>query len=209
MLNPAWRLLVISCLSLLLAGCFSFGLGDKDDAEPQYYLLNTDRGRSVTPQAEAPSVTVATAEVVSRYRDINLVYRVGEDSYETEAGHEFIDRPAQMFTAELTRWLEKSGLFSTVKTAESGENADTDYVLQTAVSAFFGERRHEYSPLAVLEMQFFLSKPGAEDPAFETGYLIEADIPEASPQQTVKGWNMALAETLGRLELDMGDFFFE
>lgn len=207
--NPAWRLLVISCLSLLLAGCFSFGLGDRDDAEPQYYLLNADRGRSVTPQPAAPSITIVTVEVVSRYRDINLVYRVDDERYESVPGHEFIDQPARMFTAELKRWLEKSGLFSTVKVAESGENAETDYVLQTAVSAFFGERRRQYSPLAVLEMQFFLSKPGTEEPVFETGYLIEADIPEASPQQTVKGWNMALTETLGRLELDMGDFFFE
>lgn len=209
MLHQAWRLFMLACLSLSLAGCFSFGLGDKEDEEPQYYLLNTDRGRSVTPQDAAPTLTIQTVEVVSPYRSFGLVYQVDDGVFETLPGHEFIDKPAQMFTAEVERWLSKSGLFSEIKTADADRDVETDYVMKIAVSEFFAERRRQYSPQAVLEMQFFLSKPGREQPVFETGYLIEADIPDSSPQQTVKGWNLALEETLGRLELDMGDFFFE
>lgn len=209
MLHQAWRLLMLACLTLMLAGCFSFGLGDRDNEEPQYYLLNTDRGRSVTPQEAAPTLTIQTAEVVSRYRSIGLVFKTEDGLYETLPGHEFIDRPARMFTAEVARWLRKSGLFSEVKTATGEQQADTDYVMTIAVTEFFGERRREYSPEAVLEMQFFLTKPGSDEPVFETGYLINADISDSTPQQTVKGWNLALEESLGRLELDMGDFFFE
>ncbi len=90
---------------------------------------------------------------------IHIVFRVGENEFRSKVNHEFFSEPEEMFTEQLKRWLQKSGLFSNVVT---DVDAPADLVLETAVTAFYGEQRQQFSPQSVLEMQFFLTSSNAD-----------------------------------------------
>lgn len=88
-------------------------------------------------------------------------------------------------------------------------DASADLVLETAVSAFYGEQREQFSPQSVLEMQFFLTSSNAEreQVLFQTGLRIDVDVAAATPANVVKGWKEGLEELLATVEDDFSGYF--
>src|SRR5690554_216843 len=203
-----WQNVLILMLFSVLTGCFSFGGGDKeiDNSQPRYYVVDVDRGHVATHFATDRVLRIKPIRVSPHYRTENLVFRVGENEYQQQAGHVLLVDPQTLFTAQLQRWLAKSGLFSEVITDES---QPADLVLEAAVTKFYGDDRSGYSLQAVLEMQFFMS-PGDADRSkmlFQTGFRVDASIDQTTPQAVVAGWQNALEEILGTLEQDLSDYF--
>ncbi len=196
-------------LSMLLAGCFGFGGGESEDydAQPRLYIVEADRG-NVAPQfAKDRVLLVKPIRVAPYFRQPTVMFRVGDNQYEPQPPHELLTNPQAMFTAQLERWLSKSGLFSKVVT---DENAPHDLVLETGLTKLYGDARPAYPPLAVLEMQFFLSPAGADAESkllFQTGFRVDADIDETRPSEVVTGWKNGLEEILATLELDLSGYF--
>lgn len=196
-------------LSILLAGCFSFGGGDSDDydSQPRLYIVEADRG-NVAPQfAKDRVLLVKPIRVAPYFRQPTVMFRVGDNQYEPQPPHELLTNPQSMFTAQLERWLSKSGLFSKVVTDET---EPYDLVLETGLTKLYGDARPAYPPLAVLEMQFFLSPAGTDAESkllFQTGFRVDADIDETRPSEVVTGWKNGLEEILATLELDLSDYF--
>lgn len=191
-------------LAMSLAGCFSWG-GGKEDDTPRFYIIDVDRG-SVSPQfARDRALLLKPVRVVPHFDQTTLVFRVGENEYRAQPPHELLTAPDEMLTGQLRRWLQKSGLFSQVVLDDS---VPPDYVLETAVTALYGEKRQAYSPQAVLEMQFFMS--AADDPAntaFQSGLRVDVDIAETTPAEVVSGWKQGLEELLATLEQDFNGYF--
>jgi ABC-type uncharacterized transport system auxiliary subunit len=200
---------LIFLLTLALSGCFSFGGGDEKEAEiasPHYYIVDVDRGEVAQRFATGRVLLLKPVRVVPHFRSTTLMYRVGENEYQPQTGQELITEPSDMFTSQLRRWLEKSGLFSRVITDDSQA---ADYVLEAAVTAMYGDSREKYTPMSVLEMQFFLS--AADDKQqkvlFQTGYRLDADLDTVTPSNVVNGWKQGLKTLLTTLEEDMSDYF--
>jgi len=201
--------ILLMFLSMLLAGCFSFGGGEAEDydSQPRLYIVEADRG-NVAPQfANDRVLLIKPIRVVPYFRQPTIMFRVGDNQFEPQPPHELLTNPQSMFTAQLERWLSKSGLFSKVVTDESLPH---DLVLETALTKLFGDARAAYPPLAVVEMQFFLSPAGVDAESkmlFQTGFRVDADIDETRPSEVVTGWKNGLEEILATLELDLSDYF--
>jgi len=190
----------------LLTGCFGMGSKGEESDEPHYYVIDVDRG-SVASQFDKNRVLrIKPVRVTSQYRSKTLMFRVGEAEYQPQGQHQFFSEPQEMFTEQLRRWLQKSGLFSQVIT---DEEAPADMVLETAITALYGDQREQFSPQAVLEMQFFLMAvdKGHTTPLFQTGLRIDIDIEQTTPVNTVKGWSQGLEELLSTVEDDFRAYF--
>ena len=214
-----FKVLILIALVSLLSACF--GLGSKEDEPvqnansdielsedvvPQYYIIDVDRGVVAENFVRDRVLRIDPVRVTSHFRGQTLIFKVGENEYQAQPPHQFFSHPSDMFTSQLKRWLEKTGLFSQVVT---NEDMPADMVLETALTALYGEQRNNYSPQAVLEMQFFLApvdKNNAQS-VFETGFRMEVDIPETTPGNVVIGWRVGLDELLLTLEDDLSDYF--
>lgn len=189
-----------------LTGCFGLGSKDGDDDTPHYYIIDVDRGAVATEFVKNRVLYLKPVKVTPSFRGKTIVFKVGENEFRSQPYHEFFSEPEEMFTDQLRRWLQKSGLFSKVVTTAE-EHADL--VLETAVTALYGETREQFSPQSVLEMQFFLTSvdDDHEQVLFQTGLRIDVDVVAATPANVVKGWNEGLEELLATVEDDFSGYF--
>ena len=200
------RLLPLLILATMLSGCFSFASKDVKDDTPHYYVIDVDRGAVAAEFAKDRVLRLKPVRVTSHFRDKTLVYRVGENEYRPQPPHQFFSDPSEMFTEQLRRWLQKSGLFSQVVVSD---DLPADMMLETAVTALYGEQRDQFSPQAVLEMQFFLMDNEEKNtkPLFQTGLRVEVDIEQSLPSDFVNGWQQGLEELLSTVEDDFSGYF--
>ena len=201
------QLLFLASLISLLTGCFGLGSKDDDDDDtPHYYIIDVDRGAVAAEFAKDRVLYIKPVKMTSHFRGKNIVFRVGENEFRPTENHEFFSAPEEMFTEQLKRWLQKSGLFSNVVTTL---DTPADLVLETAITAFYGEKRQQFSPQSVLEMQFFLtsSEDEGEQVLFQTGLRIDVDVASATPPNVVKGWKDGLEELLATVEDDFSGYF--
>ncbi|MED5510598.1 MAG: ABC-type transport auxiliary lipoprotein family protein [Pseudomonadota bacterium] len=203
-LNSVFRLFILLSLTILLSACFSWGGGEDDDDTPRYYVVDVDRGVVAQEFAEDRVLLLKPVRVVPHFRGKTIVFRVNESEYQSQPPHELFTEPEEMFTAQLKRWLQKSGMFSQVVTDDSVE---ADLVLESAVTGLYGEKRPEYSPQAVLEMQFFMTSADDNKNLFQTGLRVDVDIEETTPGNVVTGWKQGLGELLATLEQDLSAYF--
>lgn len=193
-------------LTSLLTGCFGLGSKDDDSGTAHYYVIDVDRG-AIAPQIVSHRVLrINPVSVTPHFRGKNVVFRIGDDEYQQQENHQFFSDPQEIFTEQLKRWLQKSGLFSQVVTSE---NIPVDMVLDVAVTALYGDNREQFSPQAIMEMQFFLMSglERSSTPLFQTGLRVEVDIEETSSPKVVKGWKQGLEELLATMEDDLSGYF--
>lgn len=203
--NLVLKALLYLSLPVLLSACFSWGGGEEEEQEPRYYVVDVDRGAVAQDFPQERVLLLKPVRVVPHFREQPIVFRVDESEYQAQSSHLLFSQPEEMFTAQLRRWLQKSGLFTQVVLDESVE---ADFVLESAVTALYGEKRPEYSPQSILEMQFFMSKADDQQKMlFQTGLRVDVDIEQTTPGNVVTGWKQGLEELLTTLEQDFSDYF--
>ena len=206
---PIYRVLILFFLVSMLAGCFGFGSKeDVNDDTPHYYIIDVARDGVATEFAKDRVLRLMPVRVTSLYRGKTLVFRVGENEYQPQPPHQFFTDPSEMFTEQLRRWLEKTSLFSRVVITD---DIPADMVLEAAVTALYGEQREQFSPQAVIEMQFFLMSNDDDNTKllFQTGLRVDVDIEQSTPQNVVKGWKQGLYELFSTLEDDFSGYFIK
>ena len=200
-----YRMVWLLAVTSLLTGCLGLGSQDDDDS-PHYYVIDIDRGSVATEFAKDRVLFLKPVRLTSHFRGKTVLLREGDYEYRQQAPHEFFADPQEMFTEQLKRWLQKSGLFSQVII---DDRAQADMVLETAVTALYGDQREQFSPQAVLEMQFFLmsSEDNNAQPLFQTALRIEMDIEKTTPPNVVKVWKQGLEELFATVEDDLSGYF--
>ncbi|OUR73788.1 ABC transporter [Methylophaga sp. 41_12_T18] len=199
-------MVVLAVFISLLTGCFGLGSKEEADDTPHYYIIDVDRGAVANRFPDDRTLYLKPVTVTSHFRGKTLVFRIGENEFRSQPPHEFFSEPEEMFTEQLRRWLQKSGMFSQVVTTETSH---ADFVLETAVTALYGEKREQFSPQAALEMQFFLSSTEKDkaQTLFQTGLRIDVDVDSPTPANIVKGWQQGLEELLATVEDDLSGYF--
>jgi len=190
----------------LLTGCFGLGSKDEDDdGSPHYYIIDVDRGVTAQSFEKGRTLRIKPVKITSHFRGQNVVFRVDENEYQRQMTHQFFSEPEEMFTGQVQRWLQKSGLFSQVIT----DDGEADMVLEVAVTKLYGDKREQFSPQAVMEMQFFLMSANESNQQllFQTGLRIDIDIKETAAPKVVKGWKQGLEELLATVEDDLSGYF--
>ena len=212
MMIQTWsRVACLILLTTLLSACAGLTKPAPEQQEVEhFYVIDVDRGIRDDAKAGSPILLLEPVKLTSQFRGKTLLFKLGENEYQPQQGHDFFSTPEEMFTEQLQRWLEKTGIFSQVVTDKS---VAADMVLQTAVTALYGDKRDAMTPQSVLEMQFFLlSEPSDAETAqtlFQTGLRIDIDIEETTPPKVVKGWQIGLKRLLVTIEDDLSDYFSE
>jgi len=200
------KLVLTTIVVSLLTGCL--GLGSKEDegdGQQHYYVIDVDRGAIATDFAKNRVVRIKPVQITPYFRSQNIVFKIGDDEYQHQQMHQFFSEPGEMITSQVERWLKKSGLFSQVVTGDS----PADMELEIAVTRLYGDKREQFSPQAVLEMQFFLmlDNDSNQQPLFQTGLRIDIDIEKTTAPNVVKGWRQGLEELLATVEDDFSGYF--
>ncbi len=211
MMTRTWnRMACLILLSILLSACAGLTKPEPEQQDVQhFYVIDVDRGIRDDAKAGSPVLLLEPVKLTSQFRGKTLLFKVGDHEFQPQLGHEFFSSPEEMFTEQLQRWLEKTGVFSQVVT---DKNSQADLVLQTAVTALYGDKREGVPSQSILEMQFFLlSEPSdtATETLFQTGLRIDIDIEETTPPKVVKGWQTGLKRLLVTIEDDLSDYFSE
>lgn len=210
MFRFVWRKIFLLVMTFSISACTTFS-SEKPQLEQQperYYVIDVDRGIREDVKTTDRVVRLLPVKLTSQFRDKTILFKVGENEYQPQTAHQFFATPEEMFTEQLQRWLVKTGIFTKVVTDESEQ---ADMVLQTAVTALYGDNRETNPPQAVLEMQFFLlSEPETTAQAiFQTGLRADINIDETTPASVVKGWQIGLKQILTTIEDDLSDYFSE
>jgi cholesterol transport system auxiliary component len=223
-------LMAAGFLTLAASGCA--GLSKPYPAR-QFHILRATppaEDASADPMARASDAVlrVRTARVTPPFEAQGLVYRLGETRFERDFYQQFLSRPHELITGEITRGLRERRVCGTILDGLSG--GDAPFVLETVVTDLYGDRRGADGAHAILAVEFFLllEEPERTRVIFEHTYRWEEPLDESStpggrdrrdgdnphsanpgvalrPADLVAGWNRALGHVLDELAADLRD----
>lgn len=192
-------------LVFVLGGCSLFG---KKEELPANYTLEVERVlERPSPQAAEQVLEVAPFRIAPRYRDRIWVYREGDSWYRAQEEQAFLIPPQLLVTEQISKYLNRSGLFGAVVQGES--RLQVTHLLEGAVTALYGDFSDPVVPRAVMEIQFFLIDPLVEPPKtlLQTGFRTEAEVSDTTPRALIRGWNDGLESILQNFENDLRELF--
>ena len=199
------RLWLKLCCTSLLVGALSFGCVSLDRSYPEKhsFVLEISRDGQSLQDPASGIVEVADMRISPRYEGQSFIYRVSEGGYESDFYNQFLIAPAVLVTEEVRRGLAQSGISQYV--INSSSQIQSTYRLDGTVNAIYGDFRNASTAKAVLDMEFFLTKPGqgATQVLIAKRYSKSVPLTGRTPEALVKGWNEALEEILRSLVADL------
>ena len=199
------RLWLKLCCTSLLVGALSFGCVSLDRSYPEKhsFVLEISRDGQSLQDPASGIVEVADMRISPRYEGQSFIYRVSEGGYESDFYNQFLIAPAVLVTEEVRRGLAQSGISQYV--INSSSQIQPTYRLDGTVNAIYGDFRNASTAKAVLDMEFFLTKPGQEATQVLIAKRYSKSVPLTgrTPEALVKGWNEALEEILRSLIADL------
>jgi len=199
------RLWLKLCCTSLLVGALSFGCVSLDRSYPEKhsFVLEISRDGQSLQDPASGIVEVADMRISPRYEGQSFIYRVSEGGYESDFYNQFLIAPAVLVTEEVRRGLAQSGISQYV--INSSSQMQPTYRLDGTVNAIYGDFRNASTTKAVLDMEFFLTKPGqgATQVLIAKRYSKSVPLTDRTPEALVKGWNEALEEILRSLVADL------
>jgi cholesterol transport system auxiliary component len=190
------RALFVFFLLLPLAGCFKL---QRPYPEREFFTLESNRMGTRAPSPAFGPLQVDKFRVPSPFGGKAFFYRTGELSYEEDFYNRFVAPPGELLAANVTRWLDGSGLFAAVYGGPSP--AEPALFLSSEVTALYGDYRKRPA-LGVLEITFTLAGGGGKVLLHRT-YRQEVSLEEGSSAGLAAGWSKGLGKILTVLEGDL------
>ncbi len=184
----------------LIAGC---SLG-KAVPQTTMYVIASPAAAALPPVRRiAETLRVGNVRVAGPFAGDALVYRFSDVRYSSDPYHAFVSDPGEMLGGRVAEWLDRAGGFRAV--AQPGSARPAAYVLEIMVAELYGDFRAGRAPAAVLAMQFALIDQAGPRPAlrYEGSISRSIDLPQAAPEDLVRGYGKALAEILAQLSAEL------
>jgi len=185
--------------ALALAGC-----PERSYNKTHYVLAPRLARESVDGASSEAVLEVRRFTVDSAFSGRELVYRMGDQQYETDFYHEFLVSPAAMIREAARNWFARSGLFTRV--ADPGSYLEPTFALEVAITGLYGDVREEGTLEAVVELRaFFLKVRGSRDPMIvhSKTYSATHDAETQDAASLVAAFNTCLETILTDLEADI------
>ena len=189
--------LALLCLSLVSCEAMMKPAPDK-----AYFAID------VPPPAKAKGssdlvLRVRRVNVATPYNARTFVYKVGEGKFESDYYNGFVTSPAENLTDELIGWLAPGGPFASV--IDGASSVSHQLVLESNVTALYGDYTDRQAPQAVIEVKFFLMDDTGADTriVFQKTYRQTAPVDGDGPGALVKGWNAAYRQVLSEIARDL------
>ncbi|MFW5497990.1 MULTISPECIES: ABC-type transport auxiliary lipoprotein family protein [unclassified Maridesulfovibrio] len=202
--NRTW-LCKIAVMLVLVALCAAAGCVklERPSLDRKYYTLDVVRGDKQKNDIKAvKNLIVRRIKISPRYEDRDLVYKVGENTFEADYYNSFFIPPAALITQDLRLWMGESGVFANVLGTESLGTGEL--LLEGVVNSIYGD----YSgpePKAVIKMQFILLNNSNPDLpiVYSRDFSRNVVIGSRGPAALVKAMNKGLTYIFGELEKDL------
>lgn len=187
-------------LSAPLSGCVSL---ERSYPDKHYFVLEISRDEKPSGQPRNGVLEVSDLHISPRYEGQSFIYRISETGYESDFYNQFLIAPAALVTEEVLRGLAQAEIFQHV--ISPSNQLQPTYRLEGTVTALYGDFRNAGASRAVLEMEFFLSKPlpGATEIIIGKRYARSVPLGGRTPEALVKGWNEALDGIVTSLVADL------
>ncbi|HAS88343.1 MAG TPA: hypothetical protein DCS48_03435 [Desulfovibrio sp.] len=190
--------LVVACGG---AGCVKL---ERPSLDRKYFTLNVARSGENNDVQAVKNLIVRRVKVSPRYENRDLVYKVDENSFESDYYNSFFIPPSALITQELRVWMGDSGIFANVLGPESLGTGEL--LLEGGVNSIYGD----YSgaePKAVIRMQFLLLDNSNPDLpiVYSRDFNHEITVTETGPAALVKAMNLGLNGIFTDLEKDLAE----
>jgi cholesterol transport system auxiliary component len=189
---------------LLLVAAALGGCGlSRPPVEPARYVMAAPADSASAAATKPVAVRVRPLRIDSVYDGKAFVYRIDGAQLATDFYNEFADAPETMVTAAVIASLKGAGLFKAV--IEPGAPIDAPYALDGKIVALYGDFRDAAKPVAVLGVQFYLLRNGADGREIVLDRLLEERVAVSArtASAVAQGYNEALARILARLEKEL------
>jgi len=194
------------CIGLVPVTLAFSGCGSNTTYQKTQYILGPVRTADPAAVPNTVVLEVRRFTMDSAFHGKNLVYRTGDEAYETDFYHEFLAPPASMIREATRNWLAQSNRFARV--IDAGSYVEPAYALEANITTLYGDTRDKDAPKAVVELRAFLLKvEGSGDPVVLHGQVYSAtrEAPAADTDGLVAGFNACLQTILGDLEKDLAE----
>ncbi len=183
---------------LLYSGCASRKAIVKDT-----FLLDTQRsGKSVQATSEV-ILAVQPFSIAPAFGGKGMVYRTGENRYESDFYNEYFVSPAAMMTDQTRNWLADSGVFAQVLLPTS--SVKPTQILEGHIKQIAADLRDKANPQAILEISFFLIEQQKRERTiqFQKTYSVTQPLESRTAPAGIAALNQCLTEILENLEKDL------
>jgi uncharacterized lipoprotein YmbA len=188
-----------ACAASLVLALASCSIG-KPIPQPTTYAVELPAPAGAPAVTRRPeSLRIGNVRVAAAYAGSALIYRTDDVRLTADPYNQFITEPGAMFADQMAAWLDREGPFKTVSRTES--TRPTYYILEATVTELYGDFRPRQTPAAVLAIQFTLLDQSGTRPraVLERIIVRRVDLPHASPDALLRGYNTALTEILSEL----------
>ena len=199
-MNRHTKTLIAMGLLIILssAGCMQRKTVVKDT-----FLLDAQRGGASVQAASETILAVQPFSIAPAFQGKGLVYRTGENQYESDFYNEYFVSPPAMMTEQTRNWLAGSGAFAQVLSPIS--SAEPTHILEGHIKQIAADVRDKANPQAVLEISFFLLEQNKRERAirFQETYSATQPLESKTASACVDALNQCLRQTLENLEKDL------
>ncbi len=149
------------------------------------------------------TLRMGKVRVAPAFAGKSMVLRVDDVRYEADFYNAFIAEPADLVGASMADWLDRAGPFRTV--TQPGTKTPAAYALEATVTDLYGDFRPSQRPTAVMTVQFTLIDLRGVSLKVRLERTIGRRIPlrEATPEELVRGYGVALGQILEELVADV------
>ncbi|RKY06093.1 MAG: hypothetical protein DRP56_08035 [Planctomycetota bacterium] len=195
----AKTLLVIGLLVVLICpGCAGRKAIVKDA-----FLLDAQRGGESVQAASEAILAVQPFSIAPAFGGKGLIYRTGDNQYESDFYNEYFVSPAAMMTEQTRNWLAGSGVFARVLSPVS--SVEPTDILEGHIKQIAADLRDKATPQAVLEITFYLLGQHKRQRTirFQKTYLAAHLLESKTAPACIAALNQCLTEILQDLEKDL------
>lgn len=196
----AKTLLVAGSCVLVLTAC---AIG-RPIPQPTTYIIDPPAAAAVPSDLRGrEALRIGNVRVAAPYAGSALIYRLDDVRYVTDPYHGFVSDPSSMLASEIADWLDEEGRFGVV--GQPGSTRSAPYVLEATVTQLYGDFRSGSRPAAVVAAQFALIEQISARPKvmYEHTIVRRVPLPQASPDDLVRGYGTALGQMLSEIAPDL------
>ena len=183
---------------LLYSGC-----AQRKSIVKDTFLLDVQRsGESIQVMPETV-LAVQPFSIAPAFGGKGLVYRTGENRYESDFYNEYFVSPAAMMTDQTRNWLADSGVFAQVLLPTS--SVKPTQILEGHIKQIAADLRDKANPQAILEISFFLIEQQKRERTiqFQKTYSVTQPLESRTASACIAALNQCLTEILENLEKDL------
>jgi cholesterol transport system auxiliary component len=187
----------------LLIAVLGSGCAGRKAIVKDTFLLDAQRGGQSLKAAPDTVLAVRQFSIAPAYQDKGLVYRTGDNQYESDFYNEYFVSPPAMMTDQTRNWLSESGVFAQVLSPVS--SIEPTHILEGHIKQIAADVRDKANPQAVLEISFFLLEQQKHDRTirFQKTYSATQPLESKTAAACIDALNQCLGQIMKAFEEDL------